>query len=62
MQDAWKQPLAHSLSLQTSGAGGAAAPLIATWMRRCEQSAAGLCMHGTLLLPHQGGLCMPCVT
>ena len=26
------------------------------------QSAAGLCMHGTLLLPHQGGLCMLCVT
>ena len=62
MQDAWKGPLAPSLSLQTSGAGGAAAPLMATRMRRFVQSSAALCMHGISPLTHQGGLCMRSVT
>ena len=36
-QVAWNRQLARSLSLQTSGAGSAAASLTATLMRRCER-------------------------
>ena len=52
MQGAWRRLGAHFLSLQTSGAGGSVAPIMAALTRRCERSAAAHCKQPLSLRPH----------